>query len=112
MKKIQFAALLLLSLVVCVTSPAGAGGLDNAKAGFGAANRGDYNKAIELLTKAIESGELSQESLGSAYYNRGNVWHHKGDYDRAIADYTKAIEINPKLANAYNKVSMAHGYVA
>jgi tetratricopeptide (TPR) repeat protein len=109
MQRILFAALLLLSLMVCVTSPAWAGGLDDAKAGIAAAAGGDYDKAIGLFTKAIESGELSREILSRVYGNRGNAWVKKGDLDKAIADYTKAIEINPRYAMAYQKRGNAWG---
>jgi tetratricopeptide (TPR) repeat protein len=60
-----------------------------------------YDKAIRLLTKHIESGELSRENLSIAYRNRGYAWLCKFDIDKALADYTKAIEIEPKLPNAY-----------
>jgi tetratricopeptide (TPR) repeat protein len=101
MKKILFAALLLLSLTVCLTSPGCSGGLDDIKTGNVSAARGDYDKAIRLYTKAIESGKLSQENLSIAYYNRGLARRKKGDYDKAIADFTKAIEINQNDADAY-----------
>jgi tetratricopeptide (TPR) repeat protein len=107
MKKILFAAPFLLSLMVCVTSPAWAGGLDDAKAGETAFQRGNDDEAIRLFTRAIASGELSRRDLGIAYYNRGNVWYYKGDYDKAIADYTKAIEINPQYASAYENRGLA-----
>ena len=102
MKRILFAALLLLSLMVCFTSLGCSGSLDDVKAGNAAANKGDYDKAIGLFTKAIESGELSRDDLSKTYCNRGFVWRSKGDLDKAIVDYTTAIEIEPKLANAYN----------
>jgi tetratricopeptide (TPR) repeat protein len=101
MQRILFVAILLLSLMVCVTSPGWADGWDDADAGIAAAKGGDYDEAIRLFTKAIESGELSRENLSIAYYNRGNAWQSKGDSDKAIADYTKAIEIDPKHARAY-----------
>ena len=109
MKNILFMAILLLSLMVCVTSLAGAGALDDAKAGIAAANRDDYDKAIGLFTKAIESGELPRENLSKVYFDRARAWGEKGDYDKAIADYTKAIEINPKFADAYLYRSIAWG---
>jgi len=102
MKKILFRALVLLSLIVFVTSPTWAGGVEYLRAGNEASKGGDYDKAIGLFTKAIESGELSQENLSRAYYNRGNDWGKKGDYDKAISDYTMAIEINPKHTYAYH----------
>jgi hypothetical protein len=109
MQRILFAAILLLSLMVCLTSPAWAGGLDDAKAGFAAAARCNYDKAIRLFTRAIESGELSRGYLSVVYNNRGNAWDKKGDYGKAIADYTKAIEINPRYASAYYTRSIAWG---
>lgn len=55
---------------------------------------GDYEKAIELYTKAI--GHDPRDD--AAYYNRGKVWHHKGEFQKAVDDYTKALDINPKRA--------------
>jgi len=107
MKKILFAALLLLSLMVCVASPAWAGGLDDAQAGEAALDERNYDKAIRLFTKAIESGEVSPENLSKMYFNRGIAWENKGDLNKAIADYTKAIEINPNYAKAYNNRGLA-----
>jgi len=107
MKRILLMALLFLSLMVCVTSLAWTGALDDAKTGLAAAQAGNYDEAIRLYTKAIESGELSQENLSIAYHNRGIAWDDKGDYDKAIVDYTKAIEINPRDANAYHNRGIA-----
>jgi tetratricopeptide (TPR) repeat protein len=101
MRKILLAALLLLSLMVCATSSAWAGGLNDAKAGIAATGRGHYDKAIRLFTSAIASGELSREDLSIVYYNRGFAWMKKGDDDQAIADFTEAIAINPRFDEAY-----------
>jgi tetratricopeptide (TPR) repeat protein len=101
MKKILFAALLLLALIVCLTFSGCSGRVDDIKDGIAAGKEGDYDKAIGLFTKAIESGELSQENLSIAYYNRGRARGEKGDYDKAIADFDKAIKINPTFAEAY-----------
>jgi tetratricopeptide (TPR) repeat protein len=97
MKKILFAALLLLSLTVCLTSPAWAGGSDDVKAGRAAFDERNYDKAIRLFTKAIEI----EPKAAFAYINRGYAWEKKGNYDKGIADLTKAIEINPMFADAY-----------
>ncbi len=67
-------------------------GLENYIAGRVALYRGDSDLAIKVITKAIESGELSQQYVGRACYNRGLAWLNKGNYENAIADYTKAIE--------------------
>jgi tetratricopeptide (TPR) repeat protein len=102
MKRILLMIILFLSLLVCLTSLGWAGGLDDINAGFEAAVAGDYDKAIGLYTKAIESGELSQADLKRAYDHRAFAWEEKGDYAKAIADYTKVIEIDPKDVAAYN----------
>ena len=70
---------------------------DNANAGLAAENRGDYDEAIRLYTKTIESGDLSRENLPIVYNNRGRLWLLiKGDKDLAIADFNKAIELEPQ----------------
>ena len=101
MKKILLAALLLLSLLVCFAFLGCSGRVHDIKNGIAAGREGDYDKAIGLFTKAIESGKLSQENLSIAYCNRGFARRKKGDYDKAIADFTKAIEINPNDAGVY-----------
>jgi tetratricopeptide (TPR) repeat protein len=101
MKKILFMVVLSLSLTVCLTSPTWAGGLGDFNAGEDAFYAGNYDEAIRLYTRAIASGELSQEQLSEVYELRGFTWDDKGDYDKAIADYTKAIEIDPKNSYAY-----------
>jgi len=108
-------ALLFLSLMICGTSPGWASGLDDLRAAreksWEALGRevlgkgGNYDEAIALFTKAIESGEFSRDDLKEAYYLRGFDWFWKRDYDKAIADYTKAIEIDPKYPIAYNKLA-------
>lgn len=71
------------------------------------AERGEYGLAIRCYSQAIDSGELSQEELSIAYYNRGNAWKSKGKYNKAIADYTKAIEIDPNFADSYYNRALA-----
>jgi tetratricopeptide (TPR) repeat protein len=109
MKKILLTAL-LFSLMVCFTSPAWAGGLDDANAGAAAFQEKNYDKAIRLFTKAIASGELTPEHLKAAHALRGLAWDGKGDYAKAIADYSKAIEINPKDAATYYNRGLAWVY--
>lgn len=81
MKKILLVALLLLSLILCLTVAGCTSGVDKAIS--------NYTKAIEIYPE-----------YASAYYNRGIVWFNKGAYGNASADFTKAIEIDRKLTNA------------
>lgn len=54
----------------------------------------NYDKAIELYTKAIE---LSPENA-EAFFSRGDSYAALDDNDKAIADYSKVITIEPKNA--------------
>src|SRR4030042_4780219 len=101
MQRMLFAVILSLFLMVCMTSPTWAGGDDDADAGAYALDAGDYDEAIRLFTKAIESGDLHPVTLYAVYNFRGKAWDHKGDYDRAISDFTKAIESGPSISIAY-----------
>ena len=91
--------------------------------------QGEYHKAIEEYTKAIELepdyaeayryrgnawarlGEFGRAikdyrkaaylESAEAYYNGGNALANKGEYDKAIQSYTRAIEFKPDYAEAY-----------
>jgi tetratricopeptide (TPR) repeat protein len=76
-------------------------GLDDAGAAMIAAQHGDYEQAIRLLTSALTAGDLSPQNTMLAYHNRGNAYQDKGDYVHAIADYDAAIKIRPGYANAW-----------
>ena len=64
---------------------------------------GNYEKAAEYFTKAIEQ----DPNNAVAYYNRGLAYTEIGKKKRidpnekAIADFSKAIELNPNFADAY-----------
>jgi tetratricopeptide (TPR) repeat protein len=106
-KKLLFVAVSMAVLMFCVTSPGWGGGLGDAGAGLTASRRGDLDEAIRLYTKAIDSGELSDENVVVIYTNRGNIFLRKGDYKRAIKDYSKAIKLNSLYVRAYNNRSWA-----
>ena len=68
--------------------------------GLAYGEKGDYERAIEALTKAIELNP----NYAIAYYNRGLACGEKGDYERAIKNYSTAIDLQPDLAEAhYNR---------
>lgn len=58
----------------------------------------EFDRAIELFTKAIDSGAFDDQpdALGSIYFGRGNAHRQKGDCQAAIADYTKAATLTEK----------------
>ena len=66
--------------------------------------KGDYNRAIEAFTKAIDLNP----NYAMAYNNRGLTYGKTGDYDRAIEDYTKAIKLKPDFVEAYYNRGVAY----
>lgn len=56
-------------------------------------------------TRAIEE---SQESLGRAYYNRGNAFRRLGDHPRAIADFNRALRFKPDYTKALNNRGLTY----
>jgi tetratricopeptide (TPR) repeat protein len=60
----------------------------------------DYDKAIDLYTKALESGAFDTANEGKILFNRGRAQHAKGDCNAAIADYNKSLEI-AKVGDVY-----------
>ena len=75
--------------------------LDRARAlkdeGRDLLNRGDYRRAIDACTRAIEM----DPAFGDAYYNRGVAYLNLSLYDRAIEDMDAAIRANPADADAH-----------
>lgn len=61
--------------------------------------RGDYQEAIALYTRSIESCPSAE-----AYTFRGWAYSFLGDLDRAIAECLIAIEVDPSLGNPYNDI--------
>jgi tetratricopeptide (TPR) repeat protein len=54
----------------------------------------NFDKAIELYTKAIESRAFDDQphTMGNLHFARGIAYRHKEDCNAAIADFTKALE--------------------
>jgi tetratricopeptide (TPR) repeat protein len=97
---------------------------------------GDYPKAIELLSQAINIGyQGAYEHRGTAflgmknykaaiqdyahalayrpdwdtvYYDRGLVYLKMREYEKAINDFSRAIELKPDYSEAYNNRGLAY----
>ena len=65
---------------------------------------GEYDRAIEDLTKAIEL----RPNDPRAYYNRGGTYIDKQFYELAIKDFDKAINLNPDDSSHYLLRGVAH----
>lgn len=63
------------------------------------ANRGNIEKAIELLNTAIEK----DDSNDVAYYVRGKIREFNQDQIGTMSDYNKAISLNPNEAIYYSE---------
>jgi Flp pilus assembly protein TadD len=72
--------------------------------GNAALAKGDYARAIALLTAAIEK----EPDNATAYATRGMAYYSKQDYDRAIADYSEVIRLKPTLGRAYAARAVAY----
>ena len=59
--------------------------------------KGEFDKAIEAFTKAIE---LNPKAPG-AYYNRGLVYREQGKFREAIDDFNMAINLKPDTPLVY-----------
>lgn len=60
-------------------------------------HQGQYEKAIESLTRSIEL----KKDWEISYFYRAVAHQANNELDEAMIDYTKAISINPKMTDAY-----------
>jgi tetratricopeptide (TPR) repeat protein len=63
-----------------------------------AARNGDYGTALDLYTRALDSGELNQTMTIAALNGRGLVYYRLRQWDQAIEDYTQALAFKPDNA--------------
>ncbi|HZV00491.1 MAG TPA: tetratricopeptide repeat protein, partial [Planctomycetota bacterium] len=69
------------------------------------ARRGELDRAIEDLTRAVEI----DPQLVSAWFNRGLARERKGETSLAILDYSRAIAIAPDTAALWARRAVARG---
>ena len=67
-------------------------------------NEGEYRRAIDVCSKAIELAP----TFCDAYYNRGVAYLNMAIYDRALEDMDAALRINPADADAYANKGMIY----
>lgn len=101
---LPLSGLLLLAASCAQISP----GYGHLEAGNDAAARGQWDRAIALYSRAIESRDLSQANLAVAFNNRGLAYARKGQLDRAIDDYDTAIRLKADYAEAYYDRGLAY----
>lgn len=87
----------LLTVVLIIYTTAGmqqvwADSKDDIQAGFAAKTRGEYQEAIRLFSRAIQSNP----DLAQAYNGRGSTYRAMKSYNKAIADLDRAVELQPE----------------
>jgi len=90
-----------LSVLAFIVQSGWAGVLEDFNAATQAYRRHEYDEAIALYTKVIESGGVTRKGLAKTFQNRGDAWQGKGNHDKAIADYTKAMDLDPTDDKAF-----------
>ncbi|MGD0143947.1 MAG: tetratricopeptide repeat protein [Rhizomicrobium sp.] len=79
-------------------------------AGIAAANRGDIDQSIQLLTAAIAAPDLSPQLLPTAYFLRGDLYAIKNQCDQAIADFSAGLKLEPDEFAAHLDRASCYAY--
>jgi len=98
--------LLVLLLTVVVTCAGSIGHVFADAAGdFHAATRAvdakDYDKAVKLYTRALDSGELTEKQRYVTYAGRAFAQYFARQYDQSLVDFDEAIRLAPDVAEYY-----------
>ncbi len=64
----------------------------------------DPDRSIEVCTRAINAGGVTNARLSSSYNNRGHAKIRKGDFEGAKTDIERALQLNPANAYAYDNL--------
>jgi tetratricopeptide (TPR) repeat protein len=94
--------MLFLGFALAAAVPAQADTRPDYEAAIAAIKQGKRDQAIALLTKVIDSKELSGETLATMHYMRADLYSQLAKLDESVADYSKAIEIMPDHAAAFH----------
>jgi len=98
---------LLILLLAVMLAGAGANGrvFADAAEDFHAASRAvdakEYDTAIRLYTRALDSGELTEKQQYVTYAGRAYAHYFARQYDRSLADFDEAIRRAPEYAEYY-----------
>src|ERR1700733_8862008 len=97
------------ALVLCLgAGNAAADTRQTVNAGLAAFQAGDTDKALALLSDAINSRDLSGTILATAYYDRGGLYLSRNDLEKALADADKAIALSPGYGEALKMRGTIH----
>ena len=114
MQRVSFLIIVLvigLSVIAAVAGP-----IDDGKSVVAAMKRGDWDTAVQLWTRAIDSSRLDRSSLVSAHGNRATSYLKINKFIEALSDYSRTIELGirfgyPAKYLAYNYSNRASLYI-
>jgi tetratricopeptide (TPR) repeat protein len=89
----------LLCLSLFFTTPVWAGGQQDLDKGLKCNKSGEYQMAVDFLTRAISSGELDPGDLRSAYVFRAFAKKKMHQFRDALEDYGRVAESKPEYEN-------------
>lgn len=100
-----FIAACVLPALAGLVPEARADSMDDANAAVRAQEQGRLDEAMELYTRAIDSGELpdGDNLLSYLYNNRGLIWVKRKEYDKALQDFDAAISHKKDYIFYFNK---------
>ena len=87
--------LILAAMLAVLAAPAWANGLDLAKQGLAAQQKGDWNGAVALYTQALATGDLADKAKVQVMGLRANALGSSGDAAGAIAEFDALIKFAP-----------------
>ncbi len=67
--------------------------------------KGDYNKALDLLKRALE---LSKNNKDEIYQSMADIYYEQEDIDEALKYYLLAVKTGEKNARAYSRLAMVY----
>jgi S1-C subfamily serine protease len=62
----------------------------------------DPDRAVDMLSRSLKYGSLSDQAKAQAFYNRGIAYTRLSELYLALADFDQAILLDPNFSAAYN----------
>ncbi len=93
-------------------TPGQAESSDVASEAIYALRRGEFEKAIELTTKVIDSGDLEEDDIINAYILRADAYAAMGRTEEAISDVSSTLQLrpdDPSLVNLRGDIHLNSG---
>ena len=100
-------SVILAAVGVLACSAAHADGVADGNAGLQALDKGAYDQAITLFTRALADRRLAGDDREFAYLSRGKAHLAKGEQAQATADFKAALQLKPADQDARDALQQA-----